>query len=100
MPRNPREIESLLQGKFGFSPATGHSSDHHWYELHLLGLPTILTKLPHSRREIGSKLESMIARQLRVRKPYYDQMMDCIYNREDYFRQVRNDPYPPFDIWF
>ena len=100
MPRNPNEIEGLLQTKFGFSPARGHSSDHRWYELWLPGLPLILTKVSHTRREVGSKLEGKIARQLRVHKPYFNGMMDCTYNREAYYEQVRNDPFPPFDILF
>lgn len=98
MPRKPRQIETLLQAKFGFVPAEGHSSDHRWFELHLPGLPLILTKVSHSKKDIGPKLESKIARQLRVRKPYFDGMMECTYNREDYYRQVRESPYPPFYV--
>ena len=98
MPRKPKEIERLLQSKFGFSPAKGHSSDHRWYELHLPDLPTILTMVSHSRKEISRGLESAIARQLRVRKQYFRGMMDCTYNREDYYRQVREDPFGPFVV--
>jgi hypothetical protein len=98
--RRPSEIEGMLQTKFGFTSAEGHSSDHRWYELHLEGLPVILTKVSHTKREIRSGLEGKIARQLRVHKPYFDEMLDCTHNREDYYRQVRNDPYPPFDIRF
>jgi hypothetical protein len=100
MPRRPREIEHLLQTKFGFSPAREHSSDHRWYELRLPGLPPILTKVSHTKEEVGRKLESMIARQLRVRRPYFVGMMDCTYNREDYYRQLRENPFPPFDYRF
>ena len=97
MPRKPREIENLLQTKFGFSSAKEHSSDHHWYELRLPGLPAILTKVSHTKKEIGPNLEGKIARQLRVRKPYFEGMMDCAYN---YYRQVRDAPFPPFEIRF
>ena len=100
MPIKPKELESLLQNKFGFSPAKGHSSDHRWYELKLPGLHTILTKVSHSRDTIDPQLEGKIARQLRVRKPYYQGMMSCTNSCEEYCRQVREDPFPPFDVRF
>jgi hypothetical protein len=100
MPRKPREIERLLQAKFGFSPAVEHSSDHRWYELRLPGLPPILTMVSHNKKEVGRRLESKIARQLRVHRPYFEGMMDCTHACEDYYRQVREDPFPPFDVRF
>jgi hypothetical protein len=100
MPHKLQKIERLLQNKFGFSPAKGHSSDHRWYELHLSDLPPILTKVSHSRKELSRGLESAIARQLRVRKQYFRGMVDCTHNCEDYYRQVRETPFPPFDLRF
>lgn len=100
MPYKPREIERILRNKFGFDPAEGHSADHIWYELHLLDLPPILTKVSHSKKDIGRKLEGKIARQLRVRTSYFRGMVDCTHNCEDYCRQVRDDPYPPFEHRF
>lgn len=98
MPIKPKKLESLLQNKFGFSPAKGHSSDHRWYELKLSGLPPILTKVSHSRDTINPHLEGKISRQLRVKKPYYEGMMSCKNSREDYYQQVREAPSPPFDV--
>jgi hypothetical protein len=100
MASKPGEIENVLQVKFGFIRAKGHSSDHHWYELRLKGLPAILTKVSHSKKEIGSQLAGKIARQLRVRKIYFEGMLDCTNSREDYYRQVRGSPFPPFDVRF
>jgi len=100
MPYKPKEVERKLQDKFAFSPAKGHSVDHHWFELQLPGLPPILTKVSHSRKEIGLKLEGMIARELRVRTTYLRGMINCTKTREEYYRQVRDDPYPPFDVPF
>ena len=94
MPYKPREIEQVLQGKFAFSPARGHSSDHRWYELRLPGLPTILTKVSHSRKEIGHTLAAKIARQLKVNKPFFDGMMDCTQSSEDYHRRLQEDIFP------
>ena len=100
MPRKPREIEEKLRSKFGFIEAKAHAADHRWYELRLDGLPVILTKVSHSRAEIGAKLASKIARQLRVSKKYFDGMMDCTNGSGEYRRQVREHPTPPFDVKF
>jgi hypothetical protein len=60
----------------------------------------ILTKVSHSKQDIGPKLEGKIARQLRVHKPYFEEMMDCTNSREDYYQQVRESPFPPFNVHF
>ena len=100
MTRRPADIEDKLQNKFGFSRARSHSSDHRWYELKLPGLPTILTKVSRSTKDIGDKLEGKIARQLRVRKPFFAGMIDCTKSRADYEHQIRSDPFPPLDVRF
>lgn len=98
MPYKPKEVERKLRNKFAFSPAREHSLDHRWFELQLPGLPAILTKVSHNRKEIGANLEGKIARQLRVRVHYFRGMIDCTNTREDYYRQVSEAPYPPFDV--
>lgn len=98
MPYKPKEVERKLRDKFAFSVAKEHSLDHRWVELQLPRLPAILTKVSHNRKEIGANLEGKIARQLRVRTRYFRGMIDCTNTREDYYRQVREDPYPPFDV--
>jgi hypothetical protein len=98
MPRKRREIRSKLTTKFGFSPSRNRSDDHEWFELHLDGLPVIATKLSHSAREVSRAIESKIARQLCVRVPYYEEMMKCSYSAENYYTQIRNDPFPPWHI--
>jgi hypothetical protein len=100
MPYKPSEIESRLQNKFGFSPSPNHSSDHRWYELKLPGLPKIATKVSHNKKDVGSKIESKIVRQLRVSKRFFYGMMDCYRSREDYSEQVTTNPQPPFNVRF
>jgi hypothetical protein len=97
MPYKPREIEDALRNKFGFEHDETHSVDHRWYKLQLTGLPTIRTYFSHGKKEIGKKLESKIARQIRVRNKFFREMIDCTKGREDYYQQVREDPYPPFE---
>jgi hypothetical protein len=100
MPIKPRDLEDLLVNKFNFSPAKGHSSDHRWYELRLPGLPVIATYVSHGKEEIRDKLEGKIIRQLRVRKTYFQGMISCSNNRADYYKQVRDDPYPSWGFHF
>lgn len=98
MPYKPKEVEALLETKFGFTPAPSHEKNHTWYVLMLPELPPIRTKVEHHRRPIGSKLEGRMARQMRVRPAFYRQMLDCTQSCENYYSKVREDPYPPFEI--
>lgn len=86
--------------KFGFTQSESRSTDHRWYELHLEGLPIIATRVSRNNNDIGSKLEGMIARQLRVRNPFFKEMIECTKSKEDYEHQVRNAPYPPWEHRF
>lgn len=95
MPYKPIEIEQMLTGKLGMSPL---KADHRWFVLQFQGLPAIRTKLSNNKKEVGSGLESRISKQLRVRKPFFNELMDCTKRREDYESQIRTDPYPPFDV--
>lgn len=101
MPIKTRDFVRLLRRKFGFVPCTTHGDDHDWYELTLPEMPTILTRVSHvhqSPSEISDVLLGLIARQLRVRAPYCRGMFQCTNSREDYYRQIRSDPYPPVDV--
>ncbi len=72
------------------------NSDHRWFELQLNELPTIRTKISHNKKDIGPALENRICKQMRIRKKFFYELMDCTKYRDDYERQVREDPYPPF----
>ena len=101
MPIRSDDLEHVLQRKFGFTPAVTRSSDHRWYEIHLPGLPAIVTKISHGKREeISGTLEKKIAHQLRVQVPYLRRMVGCTRSREEYYEKVRTDPIPPFDKGF
>jgi len=97
MPIRPGDLQSILINKFGFIQS---NRDHKWFALDLPDLPTIATKVSHGRKEIGRKLEGRIAKQLRVRKRFYSEMVGCTKSREDYYQQVREDPYPPWEHRF
>ncbi len=91
-------IESRLLSKFEFHEAHGRSHDHKWYELILPGLPVISTKISHGKNEVDKNIESKIARQLRVRTQYFRGMIECTNSREDYYKQVKDAPYPPWNV--
>jgi len=97
MPK-PREIEDILKSKFHFVPAKAHSKDHRYYQFNLDGLPPIITKVSHNKKEIGKNLLSKIARQLRVKGPFFYEMFSCTKSNAEYVNQVRTEPYPPFDL--
>lgn len=92
MPYKPFEIEGMLIGKLKMSTL---NADHKWFFLQLQGLPPIRTKLPNHKEDIGIKLESRIFKQLRVRKTFFHELMDCTKTLPDYEKMIREDPYPP-----
>lgn len=94
-----RDFEDLLQTKFGFVDAN-KASDHRWYVLKLDGLPPILTKASHGKGIIAGNLENTIAKQLRVRTPFFREMMGCTKSREDYYQQIRHAPFPDWNTHF
>ena len=96
MPIKPRELESLLQSKFGFVESDTHGSDHRNYKLTMPNVPFVYTKVSHSKKEIGRALEAKIARQLRVRKAFFDEMFSCTKSCAEYYAQIKTDPFPPF----
>lgn len=92
-----REIEELLQNKFGFQQDESHSVDHRWYTLQFDDLPAITTKFSHGpRKDIRKWLEGKIAKDLHVRTQFFREMVGCTKDTNDYHQQLRDDPYPPF----
>ncbi len=96
MALRPKDIEHLLEYKFGFAPVVGRSG-HRYYEYQIPGLGTIQTHVSHSNKtDVGVKLLNLIARQLKVRLSFCKGMFDCNNSREAYLAKVEADPYPPF----
>lgn len=94
MTYRPRDIERLLLSKFVFHWS---DNDHRWFELQLAGLPTIRTKVSHNNKDIGPGLLGLMAKQCRVHAPFFREMLGCTRSREEYYQQIRTDPYPPWD---
>ncbi len=100
MPLKTRDVISQLQSKFHFSLSNTRSDDHLWYELKIPGLPVIATKVSHGKTEIGDILLGMMAKQLRVRKAFFAEMIQCTKSEQDYLNQVEKDPFPPWNVRF
>jgi hypothetical protein len=81
----------------GFTSATGHETGHRWFELKEAELPPIRTKVSQGRTPIPPLIEAKISKQLRVRHPFFIDVVSCTKSRSEYLEQVRHDPYPPFD---
>ena len=97
MSRSAKDIRQCLEGKLGFVESEHKSDDHYWYELHLSGLPVITTKVSRgSKAHCDDSLEAKVAKQLHVRKSFYNRVMSCELNRQQYYDEVSTNPYPPF----
>lgn len=87
MPLKTRELESKLVHKFGFELATEKSDDHRWYKLVIPGCMPILTKVSHGIKELSVDLESMVAKQLKVKRKYLIGMVECT-NSADSYKEI------------
>ncbi len=97
MPYKPIEVERMLLTKLKM---VDEENDHTWFKFEIDGLPPIRTKISHNKKDIRDGLESRIFKQLRVRKTFFHELMDCTKNRNEYIQQVQEDPYPPFSVPF
>ncbi|HKV83677.1 MAG TPA: hypothetical protein VJN88_03925 [Ktedonobacterales bacterium] len=98
MPYKAAEIEHILTTVLGFVEDDTREVGHKWYKLKIEGVPrTIRTKISHGKKtEYGAALESAVAKQLHVRKAFFRDIMAGKKTREDYIREVKANPYPPF----
>jgi hypothetical protein len=82
MTRDRKEIEASLQKK-GFKNREG---DHHYYIYYTLtGLKTrIFTKTSHSHKSISDDILSMMARQCRLPRQRFFDLLDCPLTRKEY----------------
>jgi hypothetical protein len=94
MPLDARTIERQLVSKFDFDLDV--SGSHRVLTLRLPGMPLVRTFISHDRREYGNGLVSKVAKQLHVRKRFFEQMIGCTRSREDYYSKIQTDPDPPF----
>lgn len=87
MPYSKKLIDKRLTGKFGFD--RNEKGDHIRYALVIAGM-TVTTKLSHgSSKDIPAWLESEISKQLKVKKGYFRQMIDCSISQDEYYEELK-----------
>lgn len=89
MPRKSREVKAALQRK-GFDASDG---DHVFLTyITTAGLRTaIMTKVSHGgSHDIGDSLLAQMARQCKLNKPMFLQLVDCPLDRQTYEAELRN----------
>ena len=81
MPFRSTDIARLLEHKFHFE---AKENDHLFFYRAFPGDVRIRTKVSHGNKSIGRKLESLMARQVRVPKDMFQGMFRCTVRNEDY----------------
>jgi hypothetical protein len=82
MPRNQNAVEKGLKAK-GFEPKDG---DHHYFIYHTkVGKKTsVFTKTSHSGKELSDSLIGFMAKQCKLSKANFLQLVDCPMSRDAY----------------
>lgn len=92
MPRDAKDISAGLKQK-GFQP---HDGDHHFYRLFVDGKNTgIRTKISHGEKEIGDNLLGQMAKQTRLVKKDFLDLVDCPLTIEQYHDKLRDAGHLP-----
>jgi hypothetical protein len=85
--RKTLEIERALTGK-GFRKEETH---HEMYWLMVEGKRTaIRTRISHGKKEYGENLLGQMARQLRLRRRDFDDLLDCPLSEEGYLKILQD----------
>jgi hypothetical protein len=80
-------VDAALRQK-GFLP---HNGDHVYYYLYVDGKKTVVrTKISHGEKEIGDNLLSLMARQVKLTKKLFGDLIDCPLTHDQYVTQLRN----------
>ena len=86
-PLKTDKIESSLVKK-GFSAENG---DHKYYILYCNGKKTqIFTKVSHGKPEIGEPLLGKMAKQVRLSKKDFADLIECPLSKERYMQMMKN----------
>ena len=86
MPKKVRDIISDLQRK-GFR---SQENDRTFLHLWVGGKKTpVWTKRSHGEKEIGDRLLGLMARQLRVTRREFNDLVDCPLSEDEYVRMLR-----------
>jgi hypothetical protein len=88
MTKSAKDIAAGLLKK-GF---VARESDHTFYQLSVDGRKTVInTKISHGEKEIGDPLLGIMARQLRLSKRSFLELVDCPLSLLEYIRLLREN---------
>ena len=86
MPKKVRDIISGL-GRKGFR---SQENDHTFLHLWVAGRKTpVWTKISHGEKEIGDRLLAVMARQLRITRQEFNNLVDCPLSEAAYVQMLR-----------
>ncbi len=86
MPKAARLVMAALEKK-GFQK---RENDHTFFHLYVGGKKTIVfTKVSHGEKEIPDKLLGVMARQLKIKKKQFLDLIDCPLTEEKYLEILR-----------
>lgn len=89
-PLKTDKIKSSLVKK-GFSAENG---DHKYYTLYCNGKKTqIFTKVSHGKPEVGEPLLGMMARQVRLNKDKFADLINSPLSKEEYMQMMKDQGY-------
>ena len=92
MPRDPKEVAANLKRK-GFTPGEG---DHTFYRLFVDGKNTgIRTKISHGEKEIHDGLLAQMAKQTKLVKKEFLELIDCPLTLDQYLELLRERDHLP-----
>ena len=95
MPRDAREVAANLKRK-GFTPDDG---DHTFYRLFVDGKNTgIRTKISHGEKEIHDGLLGQMAKQTKLVKKEFLELVDCPMTLERYLELLRERDHLPKQV--
>ena len=86
MPKNARDVKSALARK-GFRLK---ENDHTFFHLFVDGRKTVVyAKISHGEKQIGDKLLSLMARQMRLSRREFVDLIDCALSEPGYIALLR-----------
>jgi len=87
MPKPSKTVDAALCHK-GFK---SHDGDHVYYYLYVDGKKTaVRTKISHGEKEIDDNLLSLMARQVKLTKKLFGDLIDCPLSHDQYVKQLRD----------
>lgn len=89
-PLKSKDVRSRLESKFGFTRTSRH--DHPEYQLVVDDVIVARTHVSHNAAgaDIGDRLQSLMARQIGVKRSEFYGMITCTFSRDDLISTLKD----------